>query len=149
MATCKQTITGVGLEHLGLCSALRAFEKGGIFTLPHLLWHGASVFPVSSEGTPPFSRLLTTHKGMWRIYSNPDPHGSVSQWFWLRVTSLNESRLRTCCERDWSIGDASSSLARDPVSVFYPEVIFKPILKLWDWCHVILALSSAYFRYFM
>jgi hypothetical protein len=45
-------ITGEGLQNLGLCSALRAFEQGGIFIVPHLLWHGASVFPVSSEGPP-------------------------------------------------------------------------------------------------
>jgi hypothetical protein len=32
--------------------ALRAFEQGGIFIVPHLLWHGTSVFPVSSEGPP-------------------------------------------------------------------------------------------------
>jgi hypothetical protein len=44
----------------GLCSALRAFEQGGIFIVPHLLWHGVSVFLVSSEGPPMalFSRLL-------------------------------------------------------------------------------------------
>jgi hypothetical protein len=42
-------ITGEGLQNLGLCSALRAFEQGGIFIVPHLLWHGTSVFPVSSE----------------------------------------------------------------------------------------------------
>ena len=46
------TITGEGLQNLGLCSALRTFEQGGIFLVPHLLWHGASVFPVSSEGPP-------------------------------------------------------------------------------------------------
>jgi hypothetical protein len=40
--------------------------------VPHLLWHGASVLPVSFEG-PSHSSI---HKGMWRIYSNPDPHGS-------------------------------------------------------------------------
>jgi hypothetical protein len=47
-------IVGEGLQNLGLivCSALRAFEQGGIFIVPHLLWHGASVFPVSSEGPP-------------------------------------------------------------------------------------------------
>jgi hypothetical protein len=38
--------------NLGLCSALRAIEQGGIFIVPHLLWHGTSVFPVSSEGPP-------------------------------------------------------------------------------------------------
>jgi hypothetical protein len=46
------TIAGEGLQNLGLCSALRAFEQGGIFTVPHLLWHGTSVLPVSYEGPP-------------------------------------------------------------------------------------------------
>jgi hypothetical protein len=64
------TITGEGLQKLGLCSALWTFEQGGIFIVSHLPWHGASVFPVSSEG-PPHSVAL----GMWRTYSNPDPHG--------------------------------------------------------------------------
>jgi hypothetical protein len=31
------TITGKGLQKLGLCLALRAFEQGGIFILPQLL----------------------------------------------------------------------------------------------------------------
>jgi hypothetical protein len=31
------TIAGKGLQNLGLCSALRAFEQGGIFIVPHLL----------------------------------------------------------------------------------------------------------------
>ena len=44
------TIAGEGLQNLGLCSALKAFEQEGIFIVPHLLWHGTSVFPVSSEG---------------------------------------------------------------------------------------------------
>jgi hypothetical protein len=34
------------LQNLGLCSALRAFEQGGIFIVPHLLCQVASVFPV-------------------------------------------------------------------------------------------------------
>jgi hypothetical protein len=46
------TIAVEGLQNLGLCLALRVFEHGGIFILPHLLWHGTSVFPVSSEGPP-------------------------------------------------------------------------------------------------
>jgi hypothetical protein len=49
---CHVTITGEGLQNLGLCSALRAIEQGGIFIVPHLLRHGASFFPVSSEGPP-------------------------------------------------------------------------------------------------
>jgi hypothetical protein len=31
------TISGEGLQNLGECSALRAFEQGGIFIVPHLL----------------------------------------------------------------------------------------------------------------
>jgi hypothetical protein len=47
------TITGEGLQNLGLCSARRAFEQGGgIFIVPHLLWHETSVFPLSSERSP-------------------------------------------------------------------------------------------------
>jgi hypothetical protein len=46
--------------------------------MPHLLWHGTSVFPVSSEGPPHLVAFYDTRgdvEGMWRIYSNPDPHG--------------------------------------------------------------------------
>jgi hypothetical protein len=31
------TIAGEGLQNLGLCSALRAFEQRGIFIVQHLL----------------------------------------------------------------------------------------------------------------
>jgi hypothetical protein len=31
------TNAGEGLQNLGLCSMLMAFEKGGIFIVPHLL----------------------------------------------------------------------------------------------------------------
>jgi hypothetical protein len=31
------TIAGEGLQNLGLCSALRAFEQGGTFIVPYLL----------------------------------------------------------------------------------------------------------------
>jgi hypothetical protein len=31
------TIAGEGLQNLGLCSALMAIEKGGIFIVPHLM----------------------------------------------------------------------------------------------------------------
>jgi hypothetical protein len=46
------TIAGEGLQNLGLCSELRAFEQGGIFIVAYLLWYGTSFFPVSSEGPP-------------------------------------------------------------------------------------------------
>jgi hypothetical protein len=44
------TIAVEGIKKLGLCSALRALEQAGILIFPHLLWHGSSVFQVSSEG---------------------------------------------------------------------------------------------------
>ena len=46
------TIAGEGAANLGLYSALRVFEHGGIFLVPHLLWHEASVFLVSFEWPP-------------------------------------------------------------------------------------------------
>jgi hypothetical protein len=46
-----------------------------IFIVPHLLSHGTSIFPVSSE-RPPILSPLTTHREMWGIYSYPDPHRS-------------------------------------------------------------------------
>jgi hypothetical protein len=48
----SRIIAGQGLQNLGLCSALRAFQQGGIFIVSHLLWHKVSVFPVSSVGPP-------------------------------------------------------------------------------------------------
>jgi hypothetical protein len=30
-------IAGEGLQNLGLCSVLNAFEQGGVFIVPHLL----------------------------------------------------------------------------------------------------------------
>jgi hypothetical protein len=42
--------------------------------MPHLLWHGTSVSPVSSEGPPHSVDSYDTH-GMRRIYFNLDPHG--------------------------------------------------------------------------
>jgi hypothetical protein len=41
--------------NLGLCSALRAFKKGGIFIVSHLLRHGTSVYTFSSERPAPMS----------------------------------------------------------------------------------------------
>jgi hypothetical protein len=35
-------INGEGLQNFGLCSALTAFEQGGIFIVPHLLTPGSS-----------------------------------------------------------------------------------------------------------
>jgi hypothetical protein len=53
METSVFTISNRGLQNVGLCSPLRAFEQGGIFIVPHLLWHGTSfIFSVLSEEKP-------------------------------------------------------------------------------------------------
>jgi hypothetical protein len=87
--------------NLGRWSAPMAFEQGGIFIVPHqvLLWHGASVFPVSSEGLlhsvaflrhirgcgesilawssrVPIQLPFTSHKGVWRTYFSHDTQGT-------------------------------------------------------------------------
>jgi hypothetical protein len=62
------SITGKGLQNLGLCLALRAFEQGGNFIVQHLLWHGTSIFQ-SHPKDHPIQSHLTTHKGMLRIDS--------------------------------------------------------------------------------
>jgi hypothetical protein len=40
-------IAGEELQDLGLCSALMAFEQGGVFIVPLLLCLGIPVFPFS------------------------------------------------------------------------------------------------------
>jgi hypothetical protein len=62
------TITGVGLQNLGLCLVLRAFEQGGIFIVLHLLWPGASVFPFSSEGPPHSVASYDTQRDMENLF---------------------------------------------------------------------------------
>jgi hypothetical protein len=47
---------------------IRALEQGRIFIVPHLLWHGASVFPVSSD-EPLHSVASYNTQGVWRFYS--------------------------------------------------------------------------------
>jgi hypothetical protein len=65
-----------------LCSALRAFEQGGIFIVWHLLWHGALVFPVSSEGPPLSVASFDTQGDVEDLFlpgsSRPGPHSVAS-----------------------------------------------------------------------
>jgi hypothetical protein len=62
------TIASEGLQNLGLCLALRAFEQEGVFIVPHQLWLGTSVFPVSSEGPPPLNRLSRHTRGVEDLF---------------------------------------------------------------------------------
>jgi hypothetical protein len=71
-------LTGEGLQSLGICSTLGAFEQGRIFIVPHLLWLFRS-YPKDR----PIQSPLTTHQGVWKIYSNPNPHGRRSNHYML------------------------------------------------------------------
>jgi hypothetical protein len=57
------TIAGEVLQNLDVCSAHRAFEQGGIFIVPHLLWHGTAVFLGLIRITTPSSRLVWSTRG--------------------------------------------------------------------------------------
>jgi hypothetical protein len=72
------SITGEGLQNLGLCS--RRLSLWAERDLYHVtpVWHGVLVFPVSSKGLPPFNRLLRIAKGCWgsilaQILTGPCP----------------------------------------------------------------------------
>jgi hypothetical protein len=73
------TIADEGLQNLGQCLALGAFEQGGIFKLCHTCCDTGLKFFLSHPKDRSIQSPLTTcttHKGMWRICSYPDPHGS-------------------------------------------------------------------------
>ena len=59
-----------------IIGGLQIFARGwaeGTLSPAHLLWHGASVFEVSSEGQS--HRVAWYDKqGAQKMYSNPDPH---------------------------------------------------------------------------
>jgi hypothetical protein len=79
------TNAGEGLQNLGLCSALRAFEHWGTFIVPHLLWHVASVFPVSSEGPPHSVASYGTQGGVENLF--------------LTLTFMHNISIYTCTYR--------------------------------------------------
>jgi hypothetical protein len=91
------TITGEGLQNLGLCSVLRVFEQGGSLSC-HTCCDTRPRFYRSHPKDSPIHSPPTTDKGMWRIsswvqiqsppttrkgilktYFFPDPHGA---WGW-------------------------------------------------------------------
>jgi hypothetical protein len=111
------TITGEGLQNLDLCTALRALEQGGIFIVPHLLWHGASVFPVSSKGLPHSVASYDT-QGDVEDLSNPDPHGSIWR-IYHSIDSICKGLLyiRSIFKSDRQVGNTGISTVSFYVSV--------------------------------
>jgi hypothetical protein len=62
-------ITRERLQNLGLYARHSgSFEQGEIFIMPHLLWHGTSVFLVSSEGLPHSVASYDTHGGFEDLF---------------------------------------------------------------------------------
>lgn len=57
--------------------ALTAFQQGGVFIMPYLLWHRTSGYKVSSKG-PPHWVALYNKKGAWMIHSH---HTCILKWF--------------------------------------------------------------------
>jgi hypothetical protein len=62
------TIASEGLQNLGICLTLRAFEQGSIFIAPHILWHKASDFLVSSEGPHHLVAFYNTQGGVEDLF---------------------------------------------------------------------------------
>jgi hypothetical protein len=73
------TIAGEGLQNLGLCSALRAFEQGRILSCHTCCDRGHRFFQSHPKDRPILSPL-TTYEGTWRIYSKPEPQGVWRVW---------------------------------------------------------------------
>ena len=44
-------------------SAPVTFEQGGVFIVPHLLWHVTSVYTISNEGSLDFTNILPLASG--------------------------------------------------------------------------------------
>jgi hypothetical protein len=63
-----------GLQDLGPCKALRAFEQGDLYRATPTVTRGLGFFP-SHPKDRPIWLPLTTRLGMRGIYSYPDPHG--------------------------------------------------------------------------
>jgi hypothetical protein len=100
------TIAGEGLQNLDLCSALWAFEQGGIFNVPHLLWQETSIFPVSSEGPPHLVASYDTRRGM-------EDRSILSQILtgWITIYGKGELDFRMIpADNRCSIWDLTSSI---------------------------------------
>ena len=62
--------TAEGLHTFGWCSTFKTFEQGANFIVTDLLWHGASVFKISSEWSQ-LHHLLGKQMAL-KTFSNPD-----------------------------------------------------------------------------
>jgi hypothetical protein len=93
------TTAGEGLQNLGLCSALTAVEQGGIFIVPHLLWHGDSVFPVSTEGPP---HLRHTRGVSQRFFTILRVLAICEKVWWAPTDFLANFKKMCDCKKVWT-----------------------------------------------
>jgi hypothetical protein len=80
---------------------------------------------------------LSTHEGMWRIYSNPDPHGVSNAWY-CRTGRVNT--LQICLdilETGYVWWDPSSKMAGKVRSVLTSRLINRSVVHRWVrlWYH--------------
>jgi hypothetical protein len=94
------------------------FKQGRTIVVPQLLWQRSSVF-WSHSNYRPIRSPLTILKEMWRIYSNPDLHVSITvmsrcQWLYFPLTEMkSESRSTIRQQKCYQlIGGYSNSLTR-------------------------------------
>ena len=73
LSTVWKRITGDGLQHLRQRLTPTAYQSGGIFIVQPLLWQGACVFLVSSEGQSKFD---------WHIGHAWVTEEIIKHWFW-------------------------------------------------------------------
>jgi hypothetical protein len=120
------TVADERLQNLNLCSALKVFEQGGIFIVPHLLRHGASVSTVSSEGPPHLVASYDTQGGGGGVEDLFQPGSSQNYYFKLNwtlkcdhlehVKNLDVSQLRRYLREQRTI-TLRERLIKDPSKV--------------------------------
>jgi hypothetical protein len=83
------TITGEELQNLGQCSG--PLSREGSLSYHTCCDMGPRFFQSHPKDLPIWSPL-TTHKGIWRTYSNPDPHGFI--YFENFTIMVNEQNVK-------------------------------------------------------
>ena len=78
-----------------LCSALMAIEQWGFYCMPHLLWHGASVYNVISEDPWHLHLLPNVYQWSFHFLFNDGPSRIFSfTWDWKNEVSSHSRVAR-------------------------------------------------------
>jgi hypothetical protein len=115
-----------GLQTLDLCSAFRAFEQEGIFNV----WHGTSVFPVSSGGPPHLIDSYDSQGDLFeqgRIFIVPHVHLLWHDDLVFPVSSEGPSHLIASYDLQGNYLIASYDSQRDAEDLLQPGSSWIPI----------------------